>query len=42
MVKWGKIVIRVFVNRYSGIIVCAGGGVRPLIDDIPSLVIARR
>ncbi len=36
----GKIVIRISVNRYSGIIVCTGGGVRPLIDVIPSPVIA--
>ncbi len=39
--KMGKIVIRISVIRYSGIIVCAGGGVRPLIDVIPSPVIAR-
>ena len=36
----GKIVIRISVIRYSGIIVCAVGGVRPLIDVIPSPVIA--
>ncbi len=36
----GKIVIRVFVNRYSGIIVCTSGGFRPLINVIPSPVIA--
>ena len=36
----GKVVIRVSVIRYSGIIVCAGSGVLPLIDVIPSLVIA--
>ncbi len=35
----GKIVIRISVIRYSGIIACADGGVRPLIDVIPSLVI---
>ena len=35
-----KIVIRISVIRYSGIIVCAGGCVRPLIDVIPSQVIA--
>ena len=33
-------VIRVSVIRYSGIIVCAGGGVCLLIDVIPSPVIA--
>ena len=33
----GRVVI-----RYSGIIVCTGSGVRPLIDVIPSLVIATR
>ena len=38
----GNVVIRVSVIRYSGIIVCAGSGVRPLIDVIPSLVIATR
>ena len=36
----GKIVIRISVIRYSGIIVCAGGGFRPLINVIPSPVIA--
>ena len=36
-----KIVIRISVIRYSGIIVCAGGGVRTLIDVISSPVIAR-
>ena len=36
----GKIVIRISVIRYSGIIVCAVGSVRPLIDVIPSPVIA--
>ena len=36
----GKIVIRISVIRYSGIIVCAVGDVRPLIDVIPSPVIA--
>ena len=35
----GKIVIRISVIRYSGIIVCAGCGARPLIDVIPSPVI---
>ena len=36
----GEIVIRISVIRYSEIIVCAVGGVRPLIDVIPRLVIA--
>ena len=40
MVEREKIVIRISVIRYSGIIVCAGGGVRSLIDVIPSHVIA--
>ena len=35
----GKIVIRVFVIRYSGIIVCAAGDVCPLFDVIPQPVI---
>ena len=35
----GKIVIRISVIRYSGIIACTGGGVRPLIGVIPSPVI---
>ncbi len=41
MVKWGEIVIRVFVIRYSGIIVCAGGGVRLLFDVISRSAILR-
>ncbi len=36
----GENVIRISVIRYSGIIVCAGGCVRPLIDMILSPVIA--
>ena len=32
-----NVVIRVFVIRYSGIIVWAASGVRPLFDVIPSL-----
>ena len=35
----GENVIRISVIRYSGIIVCAGGGVHPLIDVIPRPVI---
>ena len=38
----GFSVIRVFVNRKSGIIVCTAGGVRPLFDVIPKYVIATR
>ncbi len=37
----GKIVIRISVIRYSGIIACADGGVRPLIDAIPEFVILK-
>ena len=36
----GENVIRISVIRYSGIIVCAGGCVRPLIDMILIPVIA--
>ena len=37
----GKIVIRISVIRYSGIIACADDGACPLIDVIPEFVILR-